>query len=90
MREMMLARDARERLGAEARKTATRFSWDSTVDRLDTIYRTVLTGKKISIWASSGPLRRSRSGSWPSGWGEAALNPGAASGSGTLGVEVST
>jgi glycosyltransferase involved in cell wall biosynthesis len=46
MREMMLARDARERLGAEARKTATRFSWDSTVDRLDTIYRTVLNRKE--------------------------------------------
>jgi glycosyltransferase involved in cell wall biosynthesis len=49
MREVMLARDLRERLGAEARKTATRFSWDGTVDRLDAIYRTVLTGKKISV-----------------------------------------
>jgi glycosyltransferase involved in cell wall biosynthesis len=48
MREVMFDKDLRERLSAEARKTATQFSWDGTVDRLDAIYQTVLSGKAIS------------------------------------------
>jgi glycosyltransferase involved in cell wall biosynthesis len=47
MREMMFAKDLRERLGAEGRRTATQFSWNSTADRLDAIYRTALTGKRF-------------------------------------------
>lgn len=39
MRELLLDRDLREQFGAEARKTAARFSWDNTVDRLEAIYR---------------------------------------------------
>ncbi len=42
MRELMLDRNLRERFGVEAKKTAARFAWDSTVDRLDAIYKTAL------------------------------------------------
>jgi glycosyltransferase involved in cell wall biosynthesis len=46
MREVMRDPDLRERLGAEGKKTAAKFPWDYTVDRLEAIYETVLKGHK--------------------------------------------
>jgi glycosyltransferase involved in cell wall biosynthesis len=48
MRELMLDRNLRARLGAEGEKTAARFSWNSTVDRLDAIYADVLKRRMAS------------------------------------------
>jgi glycosyltransferase involved in cell wall biosynthesis len=42
MRELMLDRDLRERFGAAGQEVAARFSWENTVDRLETIYHDVL------------------------------------------------
>jgi glycosyltransferase involved in cell wall biosynthesis len=42
MRELMLDRDMRDRFGAAAKDVAARFSWENTVDRLETIYHDVL------------------------------------------------
>jgi glycosyltransferase involved in cell wall biosynthesis len=42
MRDVMLDGDLRARLGAEARRTAARFPWEATVDRLEEIYDGVL------------------------------------------------
>lgn len=43
MRRLLLDRALRERLGAEARQTAVKMSWDNTVDRLERIYEEVLS-----------------------------------------------
>nr|WP_316174214.1 MULTISPECIES: glycosyltransferase family 4 protein [unclassified Bradyrhizobium] len=43
MRRLLLDRTLRERLGAEARQTAVKMSWDNTVDRLERIYEEVLS-----------------------------------------------
>jgi glycosyltransferase involved in cell wall biosynthesis len=58
MREMMSAKDIRERLGAEGRRTATQFSWNGTADRLDAIYRTVLTERRFPPGRRSDHLLR--------------------------------
>lgn len=42
MRELMLDRDLRDRLGSAAKSVPTKFPWENTVDRLDAIYRDVL------------------------------------------------
>ena len=42
MRTLLSDADLRARLGAEARKTAARFSWDDTVTRLEAIYQDAL------------------------------------------------
>jgi glycosyltransferase involved in cell wall biosynthesis len=42
MRELMLDPEMRERFGAAAQEVAAKFSWESTVDRLETIYHDVL------------------------------------------------
>ncbi len=41
MRELMLDRDLRDRLGAAAESVPGRFPWENTVDRLETVYRDV-------------------------------------------------
>ena len=38
MREMLLDRDLRLRLGLEAKRTALKFPWESTVQRMDAVY----------------------------------------------------
>jgi glycosyltransferase involved in cell wall biosynthesis len=43
MRELMLDPDLRDRLGAAAKNVAARFSWEHTVDRLEGIYKDVLS-----------------------------------------------
>jgi spore coat protein SA len=43
MRELMLDRDLRQRLGAAAEAVPARFSWENTVDRLEAVYRGILT-----------------------------------------------
>ena len=48
MRELMLDRNLRGGLGAEAEKTAARFSWEATVDRLDAIYQDILKRRIVS------------------------------------------
>jgi glycosyltransferase involved in cell wall biosynthesis len=47
MRELTSDKSLRERLGHEAMRTARRFSWESTVDQLDGLYRSVLNNKGI-------------------------------------------
>ncbi len=42
MQELLLDHDLRARLGAEGEKTAARFCWEATVDRLEAIYEDVL------------------------------------------------
>jgi glycosyltransferase involved in cell wall biosynthesis len=42
MRELMLDRDLRQRLGAAAETVPPRFPWENTVDRLEAVYRNVL------------------------------------------------
>ena len=42
MREMLLDRDLRLRLAHEAKRTAQRFSWENTVQRLEAVYLDVL------------------------------------------------
>jgi glycosyltransferase involved in cell wall biosynthesis len=42
MRELMLDRDLRDRLGSAARTVPARFSWESTVNRLEVIYQEIL------------------------------------------------
>jgi glycosyltransferase involved in cell wall biosynthesis len=48
MRELMLDRDLRVRFGAEGEKTAARFSWETTVDRLEAIYQDILKPRIVS------------------------------------------
>jgi glycosyltransferase involved in cell wall biosynthesis len=42
MRELMLDQDLRHRLGTAAETVPPRFSWENTVDRLDTVYNDIL------------------------------------------------
>ena len=42
MRELMLDRELRLRLGAAAESVPARFPWENTVDRLESVYRNVL------------------------------------------------
>ena len=42
MRELMLDRDLRDRLGSAAESVPARFPWENTVNRLDAIYQDVL------------------------------------------------
>jgi glycosyltransferase involved in cell wall biosynthesis len=42
MRELILDRDLRDRLGAAAESVAGRFPWENTVDRLEAVYHDVL------------------------------------------------
>ena len=42
MRELMLDRDLRDRLGSAAETVPARFTWENTVDRLEAIYHDVL------------------------------------------------
>jgi glycosyltransferase involved in cell wall biosynthesis len=42
MRELMLDRDLRDRLGAAAESVPSRFPWENTVDRLEAVYHDVL------------------------------------------------
>jgi glycosyltransferase involved in cell wall biosynthesis len=42
MRELMLDRDLRDRLGSAAESVPARFPWENTVDRLEAIYQDVL------------------------------------------------
>jgi glycosyltransferase involved in cell wall biosynthesis len=42
MRELMLDRDLRDRLGSAAKTVPARFTWENTVDRVETVYRDVL------------------------------------------------
>jgi glycosyltransferase involved in cell wall biosynthesis len=48
MCELMLDRDLRARRGGEGKKTAARFSWETTVDRLEAIYQDVLKRQRVS------------------------------------------
>jgi glycosyltransferase involved in cell wall biosynthesis len=43
MREIMLNRDLRDRLGSAAKSVPARFPWENTVDRLEAIYHDVIT-----------------------------------------------
>jgi glycosyltransferase involved in cell wall biosynthesis len=43
MRELMLSRDLRERLGSAAASVPERYPWENTVDRLEAVYRDVLS-----------------------------------------------
>lgn len=47
MRQLMVDQELRTRLGAEAVKTAAKFSWEKTVDRLEIICQDVLKGRKL-------------------------------------------
>ena len=45
MRELMLDRSLRDRLGSAARNVPARFTWENTVDQLEAIYHDVLASK---------------------------------------------
>ncbi len=48
MRDLMLDRDLRDRLGSAAQSVPARFTWENTVDRLDAIYHAVLNRRTPS------------------------------------------
>lgn len=48
MREMLLDKDLRLRLGLEAKRTALKFPWESTVQRMDAVYIDLLKNGKAN------------------------------------------
>jgi glycosyltransferase involved in cell wall biosynthesis len=49
MRELLSDPELRARFGAEGKKTAARFSWEGTVDRLEAIYRDAVQRRRASV-----------------------------------------